>query len=59
MKGLIFVQEITINNKNGVLTVSSLQVAKDFDKQHKHVLDVIEELKNGVAENSAAPLKKA
>ncbi len=52
-------QEITINNKNGVLTVSSLQVAKDFDKQHKHVLDVIEELKNGVAENSAAPLKKA
>ncbi|MDE6665692.1 MAG: hypothetical protein K2K14_05835 [Ruminococcus sp.] len=48
-------KEIIINNKNGMLTVSSLQVAKDFDKQHKHILDVIEELKNGVAENSADP----
>lgn len=42
--------EITINNDNGNLTVSSLQVAKDFGKQHKHVLEAIENL---VAENSA------
>ena len=42
--------EITINNFNGVLTVSRLQVAKDFGKQHKHVLEAIENIK---AENSA------
>ena len=42
--------EITVNNFNGVLTVSSLQVAKDFGKQHKHVLEAIENIK---AENSA------
>lgn len=45
--------EITITNRDGKLTVSSLQVAADFGKQHKHVLDVIEELKKGVAEKSA------
>ncbi|MDE6538792.1 MAG: Rha family transcriptional regulator [Ruminococcus sp.] len=45
--------EITITNKDGKLTVSSLQVATDFGKQHKHVLEVIEELKKGVAEKSA------
>ena len=42
--------EITINNTNGVLTVSSLQVAKDFGKQHKDVLEKITALR---AENSA------
>ncbi|MDE5620334.1 MAG: Rha family transcriptional regulator [Ruminococcus sp.] len=42
--------QITINNSNGKLTVSSLQVAKDFGKQHKHVLEAIENIK---AENSA------
>lgn len=42
--------EITINNSNGELTVSSLQVANDFEKQHKHVIDAIENIK---AENSA------
>ena len=30
--------EITINNDNGTLTVSSLQVAKDFGKEHYHVM---------------------
>ena len=45
--------EITITSKDGKLTVSSLQVATDFGKQHKHVLEVIEELKKGVAEKSA------
>lgn len=42
--------EITINNDNGILTVSSLQVAEDFEKQHKHILNAIENIK---AENSA------
>ncbi|AIM25789.1 Rha family transcriptional regulator [Melissococcus plutonius] len=32
---------------------SSLQVAEVFEKQHKHVLEAIDELKQGVAENSA------
>lgn len=45
--------EITITNKNGRLTVSSLQVATDFGKQHKYVLEFIDELKKGVAEKSA------
>lgn len=42
--------EITINNSNGELTVSSLQVAENFEKQHKDVLEKIAALK---AENSA------
>ena len=37
--------EIIINNDNGTLTVSSLQVAKDFGKEHYHVVEAIEELK--------------
>lgn len=54
---MIFLNEITITNKGGKLTVSSLQVAESFGKQHKHVLETIEELKKGVAENSADPMK--
>lgn len=42
--------EITITNKGGKLTVSSLQIAESFEKQHKHVLETIENIK---AENSA------
>lgn len=42
--------EITINTTNGQLTVSSVQVASDFEKNHKHVLDTI---RNLTAENSA------
>lgn len=37
--------EIVINNNNGTLTVSSLQVAEDFGKQHKDVLKAIENIK--------------
>lgn len=42
--------EIKINNSNGTLTVSSLQIADDFGKQHKNVVQAIENIK---AENSA------
>lgn len=47
--------EITINNDNGTLTVSSLQVAEDFEKQHKHILNAISKLESEIqpAENSA------
>lgn len=42
--------EIVINNNGGELTVSSVQVAKDFGKEHKNVIQAIENIK---AENSA------
>ncbi len=47
--------EIKINNTNGLLTVSSLQVARDFRKSHKHVLEKIVNLMAEIrsAENSA------
>ena len=45
--------EIKINNDNGTVTVSSLQVAEDFEKEHRNVVQAIEELKKGVAEKSA------
>ena len=38
-------EEIKINNTNGQPTVSSLQIARDFDKQHKHILETIENMK--------------
>ena len=46
---------INIQNKDGVAVVSSRVVAYDFDKQHKHVLEAIENLIKdmGVAEKSA------
>ncbi len=34
--------EIKINNTNGILTVSSLQVARDFAKQHNNIIRDIE-----------------
>lgn len=37
--------EIKIKNLNGKLTVSSLQVVNDFEKQHKDVIRAIENLK--------------
>ena len=37
--------EIKINNTNGQPTVSSLQIAVDFDRKHKHVLESIENIK--------------
>lgn len=36
--------EITITNKDGRLTVSSLQVAKNFEKRHDHIIRDIENL---------------
>ncbi|MCV6045546.1 Rha family transcriptional regulator [Enterococcus faecalis] len=39
--------------KDQEAVTSSLQVAEVFEKQHKHVLEAIDELKQGVAENSA------
>ncbi len=42
--------EIIITDTNGLLTVSSLQVARDFGKEHKNVVQSIENIK---AENSA------
>lgn len=44
-------QLINIANNNGVLTVGSVEVARHFEKQHKHVLQTIYDL---AAENSAA-----
>ena len=40
--------EIKINNDNGTLTVSSLQVAEDFEKQHKHILNAISKLESEI-----------
>jgi len=37
--------KIKINSTNGQPTVSSLQIARDFDKQHKHILETIENIK--------------
>ena len=48
--------EIIINSANGQLTTSSLGIAEKFGKQHKHVIDAIEELKKGIAEISANPM---
>jgi len=41
---------INVRTNNGVLTVNSREVARRFEKQHKHVLDCI---RNLIAENSA------
>lgn len=47
--------EIIINNDNGTLTVSSLQVAEDFEKEHRNVIQSIAKLITEIqpAENSA------
>lgn len=44
---------INIENKDGQLVVSSREVARNFEKQHKHVLEAIDKLVEGVAEKSA------
>ncbi|MFR4530591.1 MAG: phage antirepressor KilAC domain-containing protein [Thomasclavelia ramosa] len=44
--------EVQIKYENNQMLVTSLQVARDFKKQHKHVLEAIREIK-GVAENWA------
>ena len=45
--------EIKIENTNGKPTVSSIQVAKDFEKRLSHVNEAIESLIEGCAEKSA------
>lgn len=47
------IEGVKLSNQNGQVVVSSRLIAKDFEKQHKHVLDSIEEIKKGVAEKSA------
>ena len=34
------IDDIKITDNNGQLTVSSLQVAKDFDKEHRNVIQM-------------------
>lgn len=41
---------INVKNQDGVMVVSSREVAENFGKQHKHVLEALENIK---AENSA------
>lgn len=51
--------EIIINNLDGKLTVSSLQVAKDFDKRHDKLVSEIERMYGeliGCAPNGGDPL---
>lgn len=46
--------EIIIKNNEGILTVSSVQVANDFEKRHKNVIRAIEDLIDQTsAQNSA------
>ena len=44
---------INILNQDGQLVVTSRQVAGDFEKEHKHVL---ESIRNLIAENSAVKI---
>ena len=49
--------EIIISNTNGLLTVSSLQVAKDFGKEHKNVIQSIENLVKQTSAEISADVK--
>lgn len=44
---------IKINNKDGNLVVSSREVARNFEKEHRGVLRDLDNLKEGVAQNWA------
>ena len=46
---------LTIVNQNGQAVATSRQVAENFGKDHKHVLDNIRDIL-GVAENQADPM---
>lgn len=54
VKSLVEVSTRTINGKE-VLAVTSLQVAKHFEKEHKHVLRDIEAVLSQVPENFVKP----
>lgn len=45
--------QINLKEYEGKPVVSSKEIATNFEKQHKHVLESIENLKEGVAEKSA------
>ena len=47
------VASIDVREYEGQPVVSSREVANNFEKKHKHVLECIENLKEGVAEKSA------
>lgn len=47
------IEGVKLSNQNGQLVVSSRQIAEDFEKEHRNVLQSIEEIKKGVAEKSA------
>lgn len=47
------IEGVKLSNQNGQLVVSSRQIADDFEKEHRNVLQSIEEIKKGVAEKSA------
>ena len=49
--------EIVINNNNGTLTVSSLQVAEDFGKRHDHIIRDIESIIKGLPKIGETPQK--
>ena len=36
---------INVKNQDGVMVVSSREVAENFGKQHKHVLEALENIK--------------
>ena len=46
--------EIAINTTNGNYTVSSLQIAESFEKQHKNVIRDIEKIIAECVENRSA-----
>lgn len=49
---------VSLVNENGVVYATSRQIASDFEKDHKHVLDSIREtIKNLTAENSSVNYK--
>lgn len=52
-------QIINVQNIEGKLLVSSRDIGENFEKQHKHVLEAIEELKKGIAEKSAYLFKES
>lgn len=47
------IEDLGLLNQNGQVVVSSRQIANDFGKEHRNVLQSIEEIKKGVAEKSA------
>lgn len=47
------IEDIKLIKQNGQVVVSSRKIAENFEKEHRNVLQSIEEIKKGVAEKSA------